>query len=223
MIADAELPDGFTAHVLPYDLQGIIDSLGRFHHPRPSFPALEADVRAYRPSDGTAEVALLDDWRRARAAVDHLTDSLATLDRSTEAYASAYERFRGLYAELAREEAGIERSYRETGGPVRELVGRAIAAADSVRAWEALALAPLDSLIDAELATSGRAEHRINLSAGRDTRLRLPPGAWWVLARIPHPENPFLEYFWYVPVRVNTMAPTTVPLRRQNVILRWRY
>ena len=53
--------------------------------------------------------------------------------------------------------------------------------------------------------------------------VELPNGDWWVTARARDPDNPFMEFYWNVPVRVRTGLPFSLPLMRENATVRWRH
>ena len=53
--------------------------------------------------------------------------------------------------------------------------------------------------------------------------LALASGAWWIVARWPDPGDPFMEYYWNVPVHVNGWLPAAVPLHRTTAVRRWRH
>jgi hypothetical protein len=52
--------------------------------------------------------------------------------------------------------------------------------------------------------------------------VELPRGDWWLVLRVPDPENPFLEYRWHVGVRV-TPFPERVPLLPLDAEHVWRH
>jgi hypothetical protein len=52
--------------------------------------------------------------------------------------------------------------------------------------------------------------------------LSLHRGAWWLDARLEHPENPFAEYVWEQPV-VMAGLPFRVPLWEHTARITWRH
>lgn len=208
----------------PYDALKLLDSLAAVApDPQPVFPELELALAAFRRSapQGLGEVGRA--WEHARDSAQRLADSLRTGDRRSPGYRGAYDRFRQLYRRLADRSAAREAALRATTGEVRALALRAGAAADSVRAWERIAYAAFDSLAEAtEAARAAVAQTAITDQAGH-AGFELAAGAWWIAVRVPHPDNPFMEYTWDVPVLVRARWPLRVPLFEANRTVRWRH
>jgi len=208
---------GLEIVALPYDASGLLDSLeGAAPVPRPVFSELETELLAYRRKDTDSVTALSSEWAETRQAVADLADSLHAMERGTAAYARAYARFRAAYGALGREEAVLEGRMRRELGSDRELALRAGAAADSLRRWEAEAYGALRSLV-AEYD-----EIRITTDSLGRAQVYLEAGTWWLVARHPDPENPFMEFAWHVPVVVSSIVPVATHLSDHNVTLRWR-
>jgi hypothetical protein len=219
---EAALP-GVEITALPYDPTRILDSLAALDSlPRPDFTSLEREVRAFEPpafaKDDPAVVALA----ATRDSVRRLADSLRAIGRTAPAYGTAYGRFRALYRRLVDRAAARDASLREVTADVRSLAERAGRAADSLRAWEQDAYGGYDSAAALALAASGRTA--LTATTGPDgwADFELPRGRWWLLLRLPHPENPFLEYRWRVPV-VAAGFPFRVPLSSANWQVEWRH
>ncbi len=209
---------------LPYDAPGLLDSLHRaMPDPPPAFPGLEREMRGFLPSDpgdlGSAGRA----WIATRDSAQRLADSLRSLDRRAPGYGVAYARFRRLYHRLTERSAEREAAYRSVTAEDRSLAAQAGAAADSLRAWERLAYTDFDSLAAAALAASGRDVLRATTDAAGRAGFTLAPGRWWLVLRVPHSENPFLEYRWEVPLVVRGRWPLRVPIFENNVEIRWRH
>ncbi|MCH7876568.1 MAG: hypothetical protein IH965_14895, partial [Gemmatimonadetes bacterium] len=64
---------------------------------------------------------------------------------------------------------------------------------------------------------------RIRTDANGRADFVLEPGRWWLVLRVPHSENPFLEYRWEVPLVVRGHRPLRVPIFDNNVEIRWRH
>jgi hypothetical protein len=202
---------------VPYDAAGLLDSLEQAAPvPKPQFPDLEAELRAYRRKPPDAVTTLNAEWENARQAVADLADSLNAMDRGSADYAAAYARFRAAYDALSQEEAELEGRMRQELGSDRVLATRAAAAADSLRRWEMDAYQDLPSLVarypEVTATTDSDGIATLSLDAGR----------WWLVARTPDPVNPFMEFSWTVPVVVSPIVPVTTPLSARNVTLRWR-
>ncbi len=208
---------GLEIVALPYDASGLLDSLEQATAvPRPVFSELETELRAYRRKDPDSVTALSSEWAEARQAVADLADSLHAMERGTAAYTRAYARFRIAYDALGREEAVLEGRMRRELGSDRELALRAGAAADSLRRWEAGAYGALRSL------AVEHDEFRITTDSLGRAHVSLEAGTWWLVARHPDSENPFMEFAWHVPVVVSSIVPVATHLSDHNVTLRWR-
>ena len=213
---DAPLND-LEIVAVPYNAQRILDSLERASiEPRPEFPELEAELRAFRRRDPDSIAALSSHWGDARRRVARLADSLNVMGRQAPGYGAAYARFRAEYSRLAGEEAELEGRMRRELGDDRELAARAAAAADSVRRWET------EAYRDFALLTAGFDEHRVSTDSAGRARISLRAGPWWLVARKADPDNPFLERAWNVPIVVSSLVPIVVPVSTHNVTLRWR-
>ena len=208
---------GLEIVALQYDASGLLDSLDQAAAvPRPVFSELETELRAYRRKDTNSVTALSSEWAEARQAVADLADSLHTMERGTAAYTMAYARFRTAYDALGREEAVLEGRMRRELGSDRELALMAGAAADSLRRWEAEAYRALRSLV------AGYDEVSITTDSLGRAHVYLEAGTWWLVARHPDLENPFMEFAWHVPVVVSSIVPVATSLSDHNVTLRWR-
>lgn len=218
------IPPELPVMALPYDPQQILDSLALASDlSRPEFPGLDTVLAEYqrRVPEGVAQ--LYQDWTTARSTVHAISDTLRNLDREAPGYDAVYDRFRGRYEALARQEAELERAMRDESAEDRDLALAAAAAADTLREWESAVYADYDVIAAGRLALSGRNEVALLTEGVGNVAVRLEPGEWWLVARLPHPENPFREYFWNVPLRVDGLTPLQIPLSDRNVTLRWRH
>lgn len=209
---------------LPFDPDRLLDSLTTAAPtPRPDFGQLEQELRAYaRPADDPFK-ELNRPWRALRDSVVALSDSLFAMDRGTPQYAALYERFRQSYARLADRASERDAALRRLGASDLGLARRAQAAADSLRRWEYDAYEGYADAAAAAIADAGaRVVEGTTDGDGRVT-LRVDPGRWWLVTRLPDPENPFLEYYWNAAVTVTRLVPVRVPLNPGNGERRWRH
>lgn len=227
---DIALPDGIpvravTLTLFPFDIDALIDSLAAASDfPPPDLSELEEEIRRVRPTPPLGVEALEQEWADARRNVAHLADSLAGADRATPSYSAAYARLRTLYADLTAREFALERRLREIMSTDQATIAaRARDGSDSLRRWEAEALSGLSDAVLAKINETGR--EPITLGDLSDTRIRqsLPPGSWWAVIRLPHPESPFLEYYWSVPFTTNRLIPVIVPIGTSQASVRWRH
>ena len=208
---------GLEIVALPYDAQSLLDSLEQAAPtPRPDYTALEAELKVYQRKDSDSIANLSAEWAEARSTVAELANTLNGMERGSAEYASAYVRFRTAYQDLSSDEVALERRMRRELGSDRDLAVRAGAAADSLRRWEEEAYRALLDVVAGENGTTGKTD-----SHGQ-ARLELEPGRWWLVARRPDPQNPFMEFAWNVPLVVSSIVPVATPLSRHNGNLRWR-
>jgi hypothetical protein len=100
---------------------------------------------------------------------------------------------------------------------------RAAAAADSLRAWEGTALASFPALVDSAIARDGRDLHSATTDERGIVVFTLTPGDWWIVTRCLNPDNPFIEHYWNVGIRVRFIGSKSVVLDENNGVGRWRY
>jgi len=208
---------GLEIVALPYDASGLLDSLEQAAAvPRPVFSELETELQAYRRKNPDSVTTLSSEWAEARQAFADLADSVWAMERGTAAYTRAYARLRTAHDALGREEAVLEGRMRRELGSDRELALKAGAAADSLRRWEAEPNRAFWSLVaeydEVSITTDSLGRAHVSLEAG----------TWWLVARHPDPENPFMEFTWHVPVVVSSIVPVATHLSDHNVTLRWR-
>lgn len=180
-------------------------------------------MRAYLPVDPGDLGPAGRRWAATRDSAQGLADSLRRLDRRAPGYPAAYARFRRLYRRLTARSGERDEAYRAVTGEVRFLALWAAAAADTLRLWETRAYASYDSLAAAAAAASGREAQSATTNEHGHAEVELDPGSWWLVARLAHAENPFLEYVWEVPVVIRRGGVVRVPLFVHNVQVRWRH
>jgi hypothetical protein len=209
---------------VPFSTERLLDSLERAaSRRRPTFPELEARLRRFTPgSPEQPDTSLTVAWKTTRDSVTRMADRLRSMDRSAPSYREAYNRFRELYQRYTGRAAAREAALRAVLADDRRLAQDAGRAADSLRAWEREAYREFPRLADELVREAGRSVAQVETdSAGRAT-LELSRGDWWLSARFTHPENPFIEYRWNVPVRVAGL-PFALPLTRVNAQPGWRH
>ncbi len=209
---------------LPFDPWHVLDSLAAASvTPKPSFPALEAEMAAYRRPDVEEMRDIGTTWRITRDSVARLADSLRLVAPNSPEYDRAYERLRGQYQRLAQRAVERDAQFKEQVGEDRDLALRASAAADSLRAWERMAFAEFAELADSLVAWSGREPVTAVTDEHGAAELVLAPGRWWLVATLPDRDNPFVERHWNVGFTVSAFGPARVPLFDHNASTRWRH
>jgi hypothetical protein len=214
---------GLEITAYPFDPQQILDSLAALAtESPPTFPDLEREMATYRPPDDARFEEAGRPWRALRDTVAAVSDSMLRMDRRSPTYAAAYERFRALYTRLARRAAERDAALRALNGPQLDLARRVQAAAEALRAWEYDAYAEYADVAARHLQETGRQIHTVTTDPAGVARLALEPGSWWLVARLPDAENPFLERYWHVPIGVSRLVPLRVPMGERAAETRWR-
>lgn len=223
-LGGAALTD-LEVHILPFDPDELLDSLeSAAAVPKPSFPELEASLRSYqrRTNEEFAEVS--ETWHSTRDSVEDLSRRLLEIDRASARYRARYRDFRELYSRLMRRGAERDATIWSLTAQDRDLAGRAGAAADSIRLWEASNLREYPRLASERLEDLGRPAATVVTDEEGGALLSLAPGRWWLLAKMKHPANPFLEYHWNQPIHTRGwMKLAVVPLDDHNARLRFRH
>ncbi len=223
-LGGAALTD-IEVHILPFNPDRLLDSLeSAADAPKPSFPELEASLRSYRRrTNGEFEEAG-QEWNATRDSVEDLSRRLSEIDRASGRYRMLYREFRELYSRLLRRGAERDAAIRSLTVRDRDLGRRAGAAADSIRLWEARNLREYPRLAGERLEDLGRPGTTVVTDERGGAVLSLAPGRWWLLAKMKHPENPFLEYHWNEPIHTRGwMKLVVVPLDDLNARLRFRH
>lgn len=209
---------------LPFNPDRILDSLATAAPtPPPMFAELVQEMRTYTIPEDDPYAELNRPWLALRDSVAALSDTLMGMDRSAPAYAAGYARFRTLYGRLADLAAARDRALREVNGDRVELARRAAGAADSLRAWEYTAYAAYPEVAAEAVLASGREVVEGVTDKDGTVLLVLDPGRWWLVARAQDMANPFMEYYWNVPVTVTRVIPLRLPLTPDIAVRRWRH
>ncbi len=212
-------------HILPFDPDELLDSLeSAADAPKPSFPELEASLRTYRRRTDGEFADASETWHATRDSVEDLSRQLFEIDRASALYRARYRDFRELYSRLMRRGAERDVAIRSLTAQDRQLAGRAGAAADSIRLWEARNLREYPRLASERLEDLGRPAATVVTDEEGGALLGVAPGRWWLLAKMKHPENPFLEYHWNELIHTRGwMKLAVVPLDDHNARLRFRH
>lgn len=208
---------------LPFDPDHIVDSLEAVAvTERPDFSDLEAEMLAYEAPEDDRFAKATRPWRALRDTVQQLADSLNAMDRTAPGYATHYAQFRQLYVRLAQRAAERDDTLRRLGSDQMDLARRAAAAADSLRQWEYEAYASYAEVAGRVVLGSGHEVVEATTDFDGQAHLTLDSGRWWLVARYADPDNPFMEYYWNVPVTVSVL-PVRLPFGLGNSVRRWRH
>lgn len=211
------MPD-LEVWALPFDANALLDSLATHAPtPRPEFAELWNELQKYQRRDLAAESTFIADWHTARKGVKALSDSLLDAGRDSPGYDRDYARFRQLYRNLTTQEAALETEIETLTAGDETLADSAGAAAAALRQWESSTFADFDRLASEAAARTGRESVVLTTNEAGAAEVELPAGRWWLVARAPHPENPFVDLLWHVPTKVGRWLPVTTPLNGGNV------
>ncbi len=209
---------------LPFNPDLLLDSLtGLATEPAPTFPGLEAEMRAYERPDPDPYQEVNRPWLALRDTVAALSDSLMQRERTDPGYAADYDRFRQLYARLAQRAAERDRALRDVHGVQVAFARRVALAADSLRSWEYQAYAAYPEVAAAAVVHSGRTVVEGTTDPNGGLVLEVEPGRWWLVGRTADPDNPFMEYYWNVPVTATRVVPVRLPVSTRAATWRWRH
>ncbi len=208
----------------PYDIDRLLDSLRRAAPTAPpTFDNLLGQFDSYQLPDVSLLHAEDAGWRATRDSVQALADSLNAIGQEASGYAREYARLGELYRRYTQRTAEREARLRDQMGAHRELALMARTAADSIRAWEEDAFRDYPALAASALEREGRQAHEAVTGADGIARVTLEPGPWWVTARMRHPDNPYLEYYWTIALVAGPLGPRRVPLSLEMAETRWRH
>jgi hypothetical protein len=158
-----------------------------------------------------------------RDSLEELSGQLRAMDRASLEYRETYGRLRALYDRLGQRAAERDRAMRAGLGPERDLARRAEQAADSLRRWEEVAYADFPARLEIAVRHSGRDVRQAPTDSTGVARFTLPPGRWWIQARVRDPENPFAERYWNLPLTLTRLVPLAVPLAEGSALRQWRH
>ncbi len=219
---------GLEVTALPVNPDAILDSLAAASlAPRPAFPDLEAAMARFHEGtgapDSTSAPRATAAWQAVRDSLEALGRQLRAMDRASLAYREAYGRLRALYDRLGQRAAERDRALQVGLGPERDLAQRAERAADSLRRWEQVAYGEFPNRLADAVRLAGRDVRQLTTDSTGVARFTLPPGRWWIQARVRDPDNPFLERYWNEAVTLTRLVPVALPLWRGSALARWRH
>jgi hypothetical protein len=196
---------GIVIVALPYDRDSILTLLEhRAATKRPHTQTLDSLFQAFRgPFVRFSRVA----WQ-----VEQLTRSRDSLvRRRAEAVPNspgAKEldgRIRGLGDSLQRLQPEVERAKAALGAARDTLWPRIEAVRGETKHWEAATYAGYDTIVRTLTRDRLRQGVADTTDATGWATLRLTPGAWWITARSPDPQDPNSEWYWNVPATGDTI------------------
>lgn len=218
---------GLEVTALPVNPDALLDSLtAAARRPRPEFARLEREMTSFGGDDApdtTGATPAIRAWDATRDSVESLADTLRAMDRASLAYREAYGRLRGLYDRLGQRAGERDRAMRGGLGGERDLALRVARAADSLRRWEQVAYAGFGDRLERAVRQSGRDVHQVPTDSTGAAHFTLPPGRWWIQARVRDPSNPFLERYWNAPVTLTGLVSVALPLLERTAVTRWRH
>lgn len=219
---------GLEVTALPVNPDALLDSLAAAAlAPKPAFPELEGALAGFRGGanapDTASALRATAAWQAVRDSLEALANQLRAMDRASLAYREAYGRLRALYDRLGQRAAERDRAMQVGLGPERQLAQRAERAADSLRRWEQVAYADFPARLADAVRQTGRDVRQLTTDSTGVARFILSPGRWWIQARVRDPENPFLERYWNVAVKLTGLVPVALPLWQRSALARWRH
>lgn len=219
---------GLEVTALPVDPDALLDSLAAASLvPPPRFPELERAMVRFRQGanapDSTGALRATAAWRAVRDSLEALGGQLRAMDRASLAYREVYGRLRALYDRLGQRAAERDRALQAGLQPERDLARRAERAADSLRRWEQVAYADFPGRLANAVRLAGHDVRQLSTDSAGVARFTLPPGRWWIQARMRDPENPFLERYWNLAVTLTRLVPVALPLWDKTARARWRH
>lgn len=204
--------------LLPYDRDSIFTAMGAAaDRPEPQPPE---DLLVLRDSIAAAQ----DRWREAEAAwndvrseLQQLSERMQGMDRSSNQYFEAYERFDALDAQESRLGRAKDRYFQR----FTELQSAYTARADSFRAvltaWEDEVFADYGEIVDSLQEALGREDMYDTTDASGWAQFIAPKGRWYIHTRF---KLPFEELYWSVPYDAVGGGVDTVILNESNAEVR---
>jgi hypothetical protein len=219
---------GLEITALPVNPDALLDSLAAAARtPQPRFLDLERAMEGFREDAGQPDSAgalrATAAWQAVRDSLEEVAGRLRAADRASLAYREMYGRLRALYDRLGQRAAERDRAMQAGLGTERQLARRAEQAADSLRRWEQVAFADFPARLEVAVRESGRDLRQTPTDSTGVARFSLPPGRWWIQARVRDPDNPFVERYWNLPLTLTRLVPVAVPLAEGSAQRRWRH
>ncbi|MDT8368884.1 MAG: hypothetical protein RQ745_06725 [Longimicrobiales bacterium] len=216
-----ETPDGETrpigdleVHLIPFDRDQVFDSMEvAFGVPEPEIPA---DVLEAQQAIAAAQAewqAQLQREADLRERLQSISDELDGLNRGMSRYSALFSEFNDVEQQLNAASRAAQRAF-ET---FTELQEGNIAQADSVRivreAWADDAFAEIDLAFTQRLDATGLDIVIDTTDASGVAGLRVPPGTYWVHARLTQVNT---ELYWNERVEVVKGEPMVITLNTAN-------
>ena len=204
--------------LVPYDRDSVFDMLsGVASEPEPQPPAdlleLRDSISAAQDRWRTAEAA----WNDARSELQDLSERMQRMNRSSDEYFRAYQRFDELDAQ-EKQLSGDKDRYFER---FTELQSAYSERADSFKAvltaWENEAFAPYGEIVDSLTKALKREVLYDTTDGGGWAYFVVPKGYWYVYTRA---KLPFEELYWNVGYEAKGGSADTLVLDESNAKVR---
>ncbi len=204
--------------LIPYDRDSLFETMiAMASTPEPQPPAelleLRDSIAAAQERWRSSEAA----WNDARSELQSLSDRMGRMDRTSDEYFAAYQRF----DDLDSQEGGLGRDKDRFFDRFTELQSEYTAQADSFAAvlttWEDEAFASYGEAVDSLLKLIKREDLYDTTDASGFASFTVPNGRWWIYTRF---KLPFEELYWNVPYDAAGGAGDTIVLDESNAALR---
>lgn len=206
-----------VVRLLPYDRDSIFSALAeQASEPEPQPPqdllVLRDSVQVARERWQSAE----SDWNEIRSDLQQLSERMQRMNRSSNEYFRAFERFEQLERQVNR----LERDQQQYFDQFTAIDSLYRARADSfsavVQAWGDEAFVDYGTIVDSLLEVMGREELWDTTGADGWALFAVPRGQWWIYTRA---ELVFDELYWNVPYE-STGGVDTLRLDQGNAEIR---
>ncbi len=201
--AVTEGPDGEVAarsqliiRMLPYDRDSIFEALARqAAEPEPQPPAdlveLRDSVSAARTRWTESEAA----WNQNRSELQELSDRMQNMDRASDEYFRAYQRFEDLEVQVNRLDRLQTRYFEQFTALDSVYRTRADSFNAVTQAWGDRAFDVYGEIVDSLTEALGEEELEDTTDAAGWAQFSVPRGPWWVHTRT---KLVFEELYWNV-------------------------
>ena len=209
---------GLPVEALPYDRDAVFDSLtAAYSTPEPQIPAALSALQDSIAAANQEWTQATADWNAARDSVQKLNEQLQGMNRTSGDYIVLYRVVNGLFAEVDRAEAAMNREFQRFTNLQNRYATQAEETQRARAQWADAAYADVDVALTERLKASRRQMAADTTDANGVARLTgLRSGEWWIHARY---ELPFAELYWNVPVTVDGEA-VQVQLTRETAEVR---
>jgi hypothetical protein len=190
---------------LPYDRDSILASLeSRNHSRRPHTAELDSLFARFR-GPFTAYTSVIYTATLLRDRLSHMKDSLDAISRDSPEYRRLRARVDRLSDSLTALEIGSERARTRLAQARADFVRRSETLRAAVRLWEDSTYRGYDSIVEALTKRSGMEPTTDTTDATGWARFSLGPGRWWLYAHAWDTSDPNSEWYWNVPVEEDTV------------------